>query len=257
MSKLDTAQETEAFVEQLLESLAGAFEIYTVHIGDQLDFYGTFAKQGALTARELASHTETHERYVREWCEQQAVADILTVENETAEASKRRYSLLPSHVEPLTDANSLAFLAPLAQAFVGAASPIERVIEAFHTGEGIEFAEYGRDMHEGQGRMNRSSFLNLLGEKWLPSISDIDERLQREGARVADVGCGHGYSAIDIAESYPEVHVDGYDLDEALVAAASKHVSGSGLEDRITIHHRDAGDPDIENDFFRFYRLDP
>jgi len=256
MSQQDTTDqtnrietETEAFSEELLGSLAGAFEIYTIYIGDQLGFYDALAGSGPSTSRDLATRTDTHERYVREWLEQQTVAGVLEIENETVEATARRYSLPPGHVETLTEEDSLDFLAPLAQVFVGAASPIEQVVEAFRTGEGVEFAEYGRDLHEGQGRMNRAAFLELLGTEWLPSIPDVHDRLREEGARVADVGCGHGWSAIGIAHGYPAVHVDGYDLDEASVAAANKHVSDAGLGDRITVHHRDAADPDIEGDY--------
>ena len=248
MSQLDTTQQTEAFIDQFLGSLAGAFEIYAIHIGDQLGFYEALVTD-TLTPRDLASRTGTHERYVREWCEQQTVAGILAVENETAPADERRYSLPPGHAEPLTDADSLNYLVPLAQAFVGAASPVEHVVEVFRTGEGVPFETYGRDMHEGQGRQNRAAFLHQLGEEWLPAIPDVDERLREAGARVADVGCGHGYSAIGIATSYPEVHVDGYDLDEVSVAAATEHVADAGLDDRVTIHHRDAAETDLEGEY--------
>lgn len=241
--------ETEAFIGRLLDSLAGAFEIYTIHIGDQLGFYDTLAENEPMTSRDLATRTGTHERYVREWLEQQTVAGVLEVDDETAEATERRYVLPEGHIEPLTEEDSLNYVVPLAQAFVGAASPIEQVVEAFHTGEGVPFEDYGRDMHEGQGRQNRAAFLHQLGTEWLPSIPDVHEHLQEEGARVADVGCGHGYSSIGIARGYPEIHVDGYDLDEASVAAATKHVSDAGLGDRVTIHHRDAADPHIEGDY--------
>lgn len=254
MSQQDTThqtetEETEAFVERLLESTSGVIDIYTMYIGDRLGFYETLADDSSLTSRELASRTDTHERYVREWLEQQTVAGILDVENESAKATKRRYVLPLSHVEALTDENSLNYLVPLAQAAAGMILPIEQVVEAFQTGEGVEFEAYGRNLHEGQARMNRPSFLQLLGEEWLPSILDVHNCLQGEGSRVADIGCGHGWSAIGIAQSYPEVHVDGYDLDEASVAAANKHVSDAGLNERITVHHRDAADPDIEGDY--------
>lgn len=255
MSQQDTAEQTateqiaagtEQFVERLFASASGAIDVYTVYVGDRLGFYDALADAAPLTASELAERTDTRERYVREWLEQQAVAGILAVDDESAPAEERRFSLPPGHAEPLTDPDSLAYVAPLAQAFVGAASPIEDVVEAFRTGGGVPFEAYGRDLHEGQGRMNRPLFLRLLGEEWLPTISDVHERLQREGARVADIGCGHGYSAIGIAQSYPNVGVDGFDADEASVAAARANVAEAGLSDRVSVHHRDAGDASIE-----------
>jgi SAM-dependent methyltransferase len=239
---LDAETPRERFVERFVGALAGAFDVYAVYLGDRLGFYRALADAGPLTSAALAAATDTHERYVREWCEQQAVRGVLTVDDPAAEPRERRFGLPEGHVVPLTDAESLDFVGPYAQLFVGAASPIEDVAEAFRTGEGVPYAAYGHDMHEGQGRANRALFRHLLGTEWLPSLPDVDERLRRPGARVADVGLGHGHSAIGIAEAYPTVTVDGYDLDAASVEAAREHVAEAGLSDRITVHLRDAAE---------------
>ena len=135
------------------------------------------------------------------------------------------------------------------QTVVGSLLPIHAVVDAFRTGEGVPFADYSPDLHEGQARMNRSAFLQLLGTEWIPTMPDVDERLRRPGARVADVGCGFGYSCIGIAEGYPDVHVDGYDLDAESVEAAREAVAAAGLADRVEIHRRDVADPEIEGDY--------
>jgi 2-polyprenyl-3-methyl-5-hydroxy-6-metoxy-1,4-benzoquinol methylase len=236
----------DAFVERLLESASGAMSIFTVHIGDQLGFYNVLAEDGAVTPSELASRTGTHERYVREWLEQQTVAGILEVEDHLVGPSERRFYLPAGHDEVLTDRDSLNYLSPLAQLIAGVVKPMSRVLEAYRTGGGVTFEEYGADLREGQARMNRAMFLRELGQKWLPSIPEIHARLQADPpARVADFGCGAGWSSIGIAKSYPKVHVDGLDLDVPSIEMARANAEEASVADRVRFQVRDAGDSEL------------
>jgi SAM-dependent methyltransferase len=238
-----TDQAKDALVERLMKSVGGAFDIFAIHIGTRLGYYTTLAGAGSLTSVELAARTETQERYAREWLEQQTVTGILSVEDETAAPKERRYSLPGGHVEVLTDTESLDYMAPLAQLLVGAVSPLPALLKAYRQGGGVPYADYGRDLLEGQAAMNRTMFLNLLGKEWLPQVGDVHARLSSdEPARVADFGCGAGWSAIGIAHAYPNARVDGFDLDEPSVAMAQGHVEAAGLTDRVTVACRDAGD---------------
>lgn len=240
----------EEFIEGLLDAVAGTFTVFSVYLGDQLGYYEALADAESLTPGELAARTDTAERYAREWLEQQTVAGVVAVEDETAPASERRFTLPVGHVVPLTDEDSLEFVAPLAQLVAGAVAPLHDVLDAYRTGAGVPYDAYGRDLREGQARINRSSFLQLLGTEWVPAIDDVHERLSsEEPARVADVGCGAAYSSIGLARHYPDVEVDGFDLDEASVELARANVSEAGLADRIRIHHRDASDPDLEGTY--------
>ena len=259
--------EKERFAEWLLGAAEGAFAIFTTYLGDQLGYYDALAEAGPLTPASLADRTGTDARYTREWLEGQAVAGILAAEDPDAAPEARRYSIPAGVAEALCDEDSLDYVAGLPQVVVGSLLPIHAVVDAFRTGEGVPFADYSPDLHEGQARMNRAAFLQLLGTEWLPAIPDVDERLSAPGARVADVGCGFGYSCVGIAEGYPEAHVDGFDLDAESVEAARVTVAEAGLDDRVSIHHRDvrevadlasqpevdasgaAADPDIEGDY--------
>ena len=237
-------KERDALVERLLASTGGTFDIFTMYIGDRLGFYRSLGEDGPATSDELAARTGAYERYVREWLEQQTVAGILTVEDETTAAPSRRYRLPAGHKEVLLDRDSLNFLAPLVQMVVGAVRPIYQVLKAYRSGRGVPYPYYGVDFREGQAGMNRAMFLRQLGSEWLPSISDVHQRLMADPpARVADIGCGGGWSSIGIAQAYPKVHVDGYDLDEPSVNLAQANVTEAGLSDRVSIHRRDAGDP--------------
>lgn len=239
--------EQNAFVERIINALGATIDVYSIYLGDTLGFYRALVENGPQTTDDLATMTDTHERYVREWCEQQTITGILTVDDPTAPSDQRRYSLPEPYVEVLTNEESLNFLSPFAQLVVGTAAPIDQVVEAYRTGGGVPYADYGHDTHEGVARGNRPSFLHLLGQEWLPSIPDVDASLRRVGARAADIGCGHGYSAIGMARAYPTLHVDGFDLDAASVAAAKVHVEEAGLGDRVTIHHGDAAELAVED----------
>jgi SAM-dependent methyltransferase len=243
-------EQSEQIVEQLLDATAGAFTVFTVYLGDQLGFYEALADGGPLTPAALADRTDTDERYVREWLEQQTIAGIVTVTDETEPASERQFDLPGGYVEPLTDEDSPEYAVPLTQLIAGTVHPIHDVVDAYRTGGGVPYETYGRDLREGQARINRPSFLGALGTEWLPVLKDVHERLRDDRpARVADIGCGAAYSCIGIAEHYPNVSVDGYDLDEASVELARRNVAEAGLSDRITIHHRDASDPTLDGDY--------
>jgi SAM-dependent methyltransferase len=141
--------------------------------------------------------------------------------------------------------DSLSYLIGVVRALVGAMRPVDGVIEAFRTGGGLPFSAYGEDMRQGQAEANRPAFLGQLGTEWIPAMPAVHARLRSDiPARVADIGCGLGWSSIGIAKSYPNAIVDGFDTDEASVEEARANVREAGLEDRVRIHCRDAGQAD-------------
>ncbi len=132
----------------------------------------------------------------------------------------------------------------MAQALVACTRPIDALQEAFRSGGGVPYADYGADLHEGQARFTRPMFENLLASAWLPAVPEVHERLLADPpARVADVACGLGHSSLAIARGYPKVHVDGIDLDQASILRARDLLAGSGVDDRLAFHHADAADP--------------
>lgn len=236
-------QKRDAFVERLLQSAAGTFDIMSVYIGHRLGFYQALAVGEALTSTELASRTYTQERYVREWLEQQTVTGILEVEDATATAKTRKFRLPPGHSEVLTERDSLNYLAPLAQLLVGAVHPLDALLGAYRTGGGVPYGDYGLDLREGQAAMNRSMFLTQLGNEWLPAIPDVHARLQADPpARIADIGCGAGWSSIGMARAYPKARVDGFDLDEPSIELAQANLREAGLTGQVTFEVRDASE---------------
>ena len=239
----EQARQRDAFVERLLESTHGAFDIFGIYLGDRLGLYQPLADRGWLTSPELAARTGTNERNVREWLEQQTVMGILEVDDPNAAPTARRFRLPPGHVEPLLDPSSLNYVAPLARLIAGCVHPLPTILEAYRTGRGVPFSAYGADLREGQAAINRPAFLDQLPHEWLPAMPDVQARLQADPpARVADIGCGYGWSSIGIAQGYPKVRVDGFDLDAPSIEAAGANARAAGLADRVHFATRDAGD---------------
>ena len=219
-------------------------DLYGVYLGDRLELYRRLAEAGPLTSSGLASAARIHERYAREWLEQQAATGILEVDDAGADASARRYSLPAGHDEALLDEASLNYVAPFGRLAVAVGRPLDDLLAAFRSGEGVPYEAYGADLYEGQEAFTRPLFMTLLGSEWFPAVPDLHERLSADPpARVADVACGCGWSSIAMARAYPAIHVDGVDLDTASVEKARRNVAGTGVEDRVVFYERDAADP--------------
>jgi 2-polyprenyl-3-methyl-5-hydroxy-6-metoxy-1,4-benzoquinol methylase len=150
----------------------------------------------------------------------------------------------------LIDPESLSGMASFIQLAIGMFVPLAELTAAFRTGAGVPYAHYGEDTHDGIARSNRPAFTHLLAQEWIPAMADIDARLRSDPpARIADIGMGQAWSSIALARAYPNARIDGFDLDEASVRAARENVREAGLDDRVSIHLRDAGDPDLAGNY--------
>ncbi|MCE0767101.1 class I SAM-dependent methyltransferase [Pseudonocardia kujensis] len=234
-----TAVTTESLTDRLFGAVLATMDLHAVSVGDRLGYYRALADGAPLTPAELAGRTGTAERYTREWCEQQAVTGILTADAES-DGTARRYALPGEHRAALVEVLSLDHVVPLARFVMGCITQSDLLAEAFRTGGGVSWGQHGADVREAQAAANRPMFLGPLAREYLPSVPDVDAAL-RAGARVADVGCGHGWSAVGIALAYPEVTVDGFDLDMPSIEAARRNAREAGVADRVRFHPADAG----------------
>lgn len=229
----DAASETsDEFAQKVFGALLGAATTQTIYLGTKLGYYTILAEADALTSGELAQRSGTHERYAREWLEQQAVCGYLVVDDVRAQPETRRYTLPAAHADVLANPDSLNYLAPLGQLFAASARHLDDLAAAYRNGTGVSWAQLGTDAREGQAAVNRPMFLGPLGNEYLPSLPSVDQAL-RSGGRVADIGCGYGWSSIGIAKAYPAATVDGVDVDEPSVAAARQNAQHSGVSDRV------------------------
>jgi SAM-dependent methyltransferase len=228
---------TTALAERLFDGVIATLELAAVHLGSELGWYRALAEAPA-TAPGLAERTGTAPRYTREWLEQQAVAGLLTVDDEAAGPDERRYTLPEAHRPVLVDRDDLAFMPPFVQQALVFSRNVPRLLEVYRTGEGLSWAEMG-DARNAQAAGNRPYFLGPMASQDLASVPEIDAAL-RAGGRVADVGCGMGWSTIGIARAYPQARVDGYDIDEPSVEQARRNAEEAGVADRVRFTTLDA-----------------
>jgi 2-polyprenyl-3-methyl-5-hydroxy-6-metoxy-1,4-benzoquinol methylase len=238
------ARTPDELVGRLFEASVGMFDVMSVHLGDRLGLYRVLHEQGPATPGELAARAAIDVRYAREWLEQQAVTGILDVDRVDVPAAERRYQLPDAYVDPLINRDSPWSIAPLGRSVVACALAVPQLIQAFHSGGGVDWSAYGPDMIEAQGDFNRPWLVNSFGSEILPSIPQIHELLVADPpALVADVACGVGWAAIAIARAYPNVRVDGFDLDPLSIELAAENAQAAGLSDRVSFRVRDAADP--------------
>jgi 2-polyprenyl-3-methyl-5-hydroxy-6-metoxy-1,4-benzoquinol methylase len=126
---------------------------------------------------------------------------------------------------------------------------MDALVEAFKTGKGVPWEAYGETAVRAQAAGSRPNFVHALASEWIPGVPDLAERLRSRGARVADVATGGGWAAIELARAFPNVEVDGLDLDPASVAFANDNLGGSGVEDRVHFSVRDAADPQFAGQY--------
>ena len=244
---LDKGATREARRDDLAARLAGSvlatLDLQAVYLGDRLGLYQSLQDDGPANAPELAARTHIHPRYAREWLEHQAVGSILDVDDVAAAPDERRYSLPAGHADVLIDPISPYLVAPLARFVVGSAKTMPRLLDAYRTGEGVDWADYGPDVVEAQEGINRPQFHHLVGD-WIDALPDIATRLRAGQGRVADVACGTGWSSISIARHFPAIEVDGIDIDEGSIARAKAHAAAEGVDGRVSFLFADAANAD-------------
>lgn len=244
----DTPQQSsEDFAERVFGAVLGTLDTWAIYVGDKFGLYDELALAPS-TQPELSASSGMHERYLREWLEHQVTGGLLAVDDPENDPASRIYSLPAGHAEVLTDRDSLAYLTPFVRLVVAGGIQLPALLDAYRSGGGVPWSQFGVDMRTGQAEMNRPWFINELGSSWFPSVPGLDDRLRR-GGRVADVGCGEGWSSIAIAEAYPNSKVDGYDIDGPSVDAASRHAEAAGLSDRIRFHVVDPSESEVSTGY--------
>lgn len=207
-----------------------------VLIGDQLGLYRGIAEHGPLTSTELAARTGTHERYVREWLNAQAASGYVSYQ-----ADSGRYALTPEQALLFADEDSPAFIVGAFQTALAAGRIMGKLTEAFRTGSGIGWHEHDHQLFHGVARFFRSSYTGNLVQNWIPAIDGMEAKL-KEGARVADIGCGHGASTIVMAQAYPASRFTGFDYHAESVAAANERARLAGVAERCRFEVASAKD---------------
>lgn len=207
-----------------------------VLIGDRLGLYRALAEHGPATSTELAARTDTHERYVREWLNAQAASGYVHYL-----PGSGRYALTPEQALAFADEDGPAFIVGAFQTALAAGRIIDKLSAAFRTGEGIGWHEHDHELFHGIERFFRSSYTGNLVQSWIPALDGVEAKL-KAGARVADIGCGHGASTILMAQAYPASQFIGFDYHAQSIAAANERARQAGLSERCRFEVASAKD---------------
>ena len=226
----------EAFMGQALGDLGAAISGLMVYLGDQLGLYKAMAAAGPVTPAEVAARTETDERYVREWLDNQAASGYVTYD-----ATARTYELPPEQALALADEDSPAFLPGGFTGIVAAYVDADTFVDAFRTGRGVGWHEHDSRLFVGTERLFRPGYKGYLVSDWIPKLDGVDSKL-RDGGTVADVGCGHGASTILMAQAYPSSRFVGYDYHAPSIDTARRRASEAGVADRVRFEVASAKD---------------
>ena len=222
---LDPAK-LEKFVFRAVDEVGAALNAALVVMGDKLGLYRVLAGAGPLTPAEVAERSGTTERYVREWLNAQAAGGYVEYDPESG-----RYTLPPEQAMALTDADSPAYLPGFFQIALGSVCDSPRITEAARTGVGIGWHQHVDDVFEGCERFFRPGYNANLLTSWLPALDGVVAKLER-GARVADVGCGHGASTILMANAFPHSSFMGSDYHDGSIETARRRAADAGVAER-------------------------
>ena len=221
------ADKLEQFVFRAVEEVGATLNTALVVMGDRLGLYRALAGAGALTPSELAARTGTAERYVLEWLNAQAAGGFVTYH-----PADGRYSLPPEQAVAFCDEDSPAYLPGLFQNALGSVLDSPRITDAARTGAGVGWHEHNHHVHEGCERFFRPGYNANLVDSWLPALDGVVAKLQR-GARVADVGCGHGASTVLMARAFPNSMFVGSDYHAQSIQTARLRAEQAGVGDRV------------------------
>jgi SAM-dependent methyltransferase len=224
---LDPAK-LEAFVFRAVDEIGATLNTAMVVIGDKLGLYKALAGAGPLTPDELAQRTGTAERYVREWLNNQAAGGYIEYD-----PASGRYSLPPEQANALTDETSPAYLPGFFQIALGSVTDSPRIMAAARSGEGIGWHDHVHDVHEGCERFFRPGYNANLVASWLPALDGVVDKLE-QGAKVADIGCGHGASTILMAQAFPNSTFVGSDYYQESIDIANARAKEAGVAERVS-----------------------
>ncbi|MBV9858623.1 MAG: methyltransferase domain-containing protein [Alphaproteobacteria bacterium] len=210
------------FVGQMLGDLGGAASVALVHIGDSLGLYKTLHAKGPMTVAELASAAGVNRRYLREWLSHQAASHYLAYDPTT-----QQFSLPPEQAMVFAIEDSPVYLNGAFETMAAVLGNQEKVEPAFKTGRGVAWGDQSTCMFCAVARFFRPGYQNHLVNSWLPALDGVVAKLER-GGKVADIGCGHGWSTVFMAKAFPNSEFVGYDFHPGSIAEARKHATEDG-----------------------------
>ena len=229
-------QKLGGLLEKVVTDLSAGYGGVMVSLGSKLGLYKALAGAGPLTSQEVADRAGCAERYVREWLNSQVAGGYVAYH--TASST---YELTAEQAHVLADENSPVFIPPAWQVVASMWFDETKALDAIRGGHGVSWGEHDERLYCGVAAFYRNAYRGSLVAEWLPALEGVTEKLGA-GARVADVGCGHGHSTVLMAQAYPESLFWGFDVHEGSIQTAREVAAAAGVADRVTFEVADASD---------------
>jgi hypothetical protein len=224
----------EQFLGAMIGHMTGGALCFGVWLGDELGLYRALADIGPSTPQALAEKTSTNARLVREWLDAQAAGRIVDYDPATG-----LYGLSAEAAAILADDSSAVFVARGMNAFASMFLDHDKIAQAFRGAGALPWGEHNPCLFCGVAAFYRNAYRGSLVQEWLPALDGVTEKLRR-GARVADVGCGHGHSTVLMAQAFPNSQFWGFDGHQDSVDTARGVAAAAGVADRVTCERADA-----------------
>jgi SAM-dependent methyltransferase len=244
----NVATNMEQFMTKMLDDMGAVINGALILVGDKLGLYKALAEHGPLTPQQLADRTGTAQRYVREWLSAQAASGYVMYD-----AASRQFSMSQEQIAVLADDQSPFCVVGAFEVAASTYKDEPKITAAFRSGQGVGWHEHSQCLFRGTERFFRSGYAAHLVNEWLPVLEGVVEKLNR-GARVADVGCGHGASTILMAKAFPKSSFIGFDYHDASIARANAASRESGVDRHCRFEVAAAKDfPGTDYDLVAFF----
>ena len=218
----------EAFMGQVVSDMGANISAPLMVIGEKLGLYRAMAHAGPLTPAEVAERSGTAERYVREWLGNQAAGGYVTYDPDSD-----RYTLPDEQALALADEDSPFYILGAYELIASLYADEQKLLDAFRSGDGMGWHEHDHRLFRGTERFFRPGYRGHLVDAWIPALEGVREKLE-QGARVADIGCGHGASTVIMAEAFPNSEFFAFDYHAASIERAREAAREAGVDDRIS-----------------------
>jgi SAM-dependent methyltransferase len=217
----------EAFMGKMIGHMTGSTVCYSIWLGDELGFYRALAGEGPCTANTLAELTKCHPRLVREWLDGQAAAGLVAYD-----APKDSYELSAEAAMALAEDTSAVFVARAMSALASMFMDMQKVAGAFRGNGGLSWGDHHSCLFSGTEWFFRTGYRAYLTTTWIPALEGVDAKL-KAGARVADIGCGHGASCVVMADAYPKATITGFDFHPPSIETSRKRAAEAKVSERV------------------------
>ncbi len=216
-------QKLHDFMLKAVGDIASTMSSMLLIIGDRLGLYKTMAESGPITSEELAKKTSTNERYIREWLANQAAGGYITYNS-----ADMKYALPPEQAMVLADENSPVYIHGAYQVIRSLFKDEDKFVKMFQNENGLRWSEHNHDLFEGTARFFKPNYIGNLVSSWIPSLDGVEEKL-KQGAKVADIGCGYGISTILMAKAYQNSKFYGFDNHSHSIEQAKEQARKEGI----------------------------